>query len=252
MTRERHEKTPAIEAVNLRKAYKGRTVVDGVSLRVERGSTFGILGPNGAGKTTTVEMIGGLRKPDSGDVSVLGLHPRRDRSRLRQVLGMQLQSALLHDALTARELVDLYRSFYPDPRSTEESLDLVQLGDRRNTRFQKLSGGQQQRLSVALALVGRPEVVVLDEITTGLDPTARRRIWATLERLREEGITILMVSHAMDEVERLCDRVALLKDGRVLAEDTPAGITASAGADNLEEAFVTLTGTEVHEGEEAA
>ncbi|XPP26965.1 MAG: ABC transporter ATP-binding protein [Leucobacter sp.] len=252
MTREHHGEAPAIQTTNLRKTYRGRTVVDGVSLRVERGSTFGILGPNGAGKTTTVEMIGGLRKPDSGSVSVLGLHPRRDRGRLRQVLGMQLQSALLHDALTVRELIDLYRSFYPNPRSTEESLDLVQLGDRRNTRFQKLSGGQQQRLSVALALVGRPEVVILDEITTGLDPAGRRRIWAAVESLREEGVTIVMVSHAMDEIERLCDRVALLKDGGVLAEDTPAGITELAGADTFEEAFVALTGTEVHEGESAA
>ncbi|HIY65912.1 MAG TPA: ABC transporter ATP-binding protein [Candidatus Agrococcus pullicola] len=241
----------AVETTNLRKSYKGRAVVDGISLGIEKGTTYGILGPNGAGKTTTVEMIGGLRKPDSGAVSVLGLHPVRERARLRQVLGIQLQSALLHDALTAKELVDLYRSFYPNPRSVEETLGLVHLSEQRNTRFQKLSGGQQQRLSVALALVGRPEVVILDEITTGLDPTARRRIWATLETLHDDGVTVLMVSHAMDEVERLCDRVALIKDGRVLIEDTPAGITESAGAENLEEAFVSLTGTEIYEGEAA-
>ncbi|WP_449278833.1 ABC transporter ATP-binding protein [Leucobacter sp. GX24907] len=252
MTRVQREQTPAIEVTNLRKRYKGRSVVDGVSLRVDRGSIFGVLGPNGAGKTTTVEMIGGLRRPDSGTLSVLGLHPRRDRARLRQVLGMQLQSALLHDTLTARELVDLYRSFYPHPRSAEESLGLVELWDRRNTRFQKLSGGQQQRLSIALALVGRPEVVILDEITTGLDPTARRRIWATVEHLRENGTTIVMVSHAMDEVDRLCDQVALLQDGRVLAEGTPASLTELAGADTLEEAFVALTGFESHEDEAAA
>ncbi|HJC61484.1 MAG TPA: ABC transporter ATP-binding protein [Candidatus Dietzia intestinigallinarum] len=243
---------PAIETTNLRKAYKGRMVVDGVNLRVEQGATFGVLGPNGAGKTTTVEMIGGLRTPDSGSVSVLGLHPVRDRAHLRQILGMQLQSATLHDSLTVRELVNLYRSFYPDPRSTSETLELVQLAERAATRFDKLSGGQQQRLSVALALVGRPEVVILDEITTGLDPSARRRIWATLENLRAEGITILLVSHAMDEVERLCDRVALLRDGRVLAEDTPRGLTETAGVATLEDAFVQLTGADIDEGDDAA
>lgn len=241
---------PAIETTNLRKSYKGRTVVDGVNLRIEPGTTFGILGPNGAGKTTTVEMIGGLRRPESGSISVAGLHPVRDRARLRGVLGMQLQSATLHDALTARELVNLFRSFYPDPRGTGETLEMVDLTARAGTRFQKLSGGQQQRLSVALALVGRPRVVILDEITTGLDPGARRRIWATLENLRSEGITILLVSHAMDEVERLCDRVALLRDGSVLAEDTPRGLTESAGAANLEDAFVELTGHTLHEGED--
>lgn len=245
-------RTPAIETTNLRKSYKGRTVVDGVNLRIEPGTTYGILGPNGAGKTTTVEMIGGLRTPDSGSVAVLGLHPIRDRAHLRQILGMQLQSAMMHDTLTVRELVNLYRSFYPDPRSTDQTLDLVRLTERADTRFDKLSGGQQQRLSVALALVGRPQVVILDEITTGLDPGARRRIWATLENLRAEGITILLVSHAMDEVERLCDRVALLHEGRILVEDTPRGLTETAGAANLEDAFVKLTGTELDEGDDAA
>lgn len=242
---------PAIAVSDLRKQYRGRTVVDGISLRIQQGQIFGILGPNGAGKTTTVEMIAGLRKPDSGTVSVLGLDPRRDRQRLRQVLGVQLQSAYLHHALTVAELIDLFRSFYPRPLSNAEALSLVHLEQQRHVRFEKLSGGQQQRLSVALALVGRPSVVILDEITTGLDPGARRRIWATIESLRDSGVTVLMVSHAMDEIERLCDRVALLQDGRLLTVDTPQGVTDSAEAMNLEEAFVQLTGHDIHTEEEA-
>jgi ABC-2 type transport system ATP-binding protein len=174
---------------------------------------------------------------------VLGLDPRRDRAALRQVLGVQLQQAYLHHALTVAELVGLYRSFYPDPRPAAELLDLVELGAHARTRFENLSGGQQQRLSIALALVGRPRVVILDELTTGLDPRARRRVWAGIEALRDE--TVLLVSHAMDEVERLCDRVVLLDAGRVVALDTPAGLLARAGTTSLEEAFVALTGREL-------
>jgi ABC-2 type transport system ATP-binding protein len=216
---------------------------------VEVGEVLGVLGPNGAGKTTTVELIAGLRRPDRGRVRVLGLDPHRDRAALRQVLGVQLQKPDLHHALTVAELVELYRSFYPHPRTTGELLDLVELTDRARTRFEKLSGGQQQRLSIALALVGRPRVVILDELTTGLDPRARRRIWAGVEALREE--TVVLVSHAMDEVERLCGRVALIDRGRVVALDTPAALVTRTGTANLEEAFVTLTGRELV-GEEAA
>lgn len=242
--------TAAIEARGLRKAYGRKVAVEDVSLRVEPGQTIGILGANGAGKTTTVEMIAGLRTPDDGEVRVLGLHPRRDRAKLRQVLGVQLQDAYLHHALTAAELVELYRSFYPRPRSAAETLDLVELSEHRDTQFEKLSGGQQQRLSVALAFVGGPRVVILDEITTGMDPRARRRIWAAIEGQRAEGVTVVMVSHAMDEVERLCDQVILLDAGRVLATGTPAEITALAGTENLEDAFVSLTGTSFEDAEE--
>ncbi|WP_428965752.1 ABC transporter ATP-binding protein [Micromonospora fluostatini] len=234
---------PAIHAENLHKRYGEVVAVDDVSLRVEPGEVLGILGANGAGKTTTVELIAGLRTPDRGRVRVLGLDPRRDRAALRQVLGVQLQHAHLHAALTVAELVDLYRSFYPRPRPAAELLDLVDLGKQARTRFEKLSGGQQQRLSIALALVGRPRVVILDELTTGLDPRARRRIWAGVEALRDE--TVLLVSHAMDEVEHLCDRVALIDAGRIVALDTPAGLVAHAGATTLEEAFVALTGKEL-------
>lgn len=236
---------PAVAVEQVRKRYRSTQAVDGISLTVARGETVGILGANGAGKTTLVEMIAGLRTPDTGSVQVLGLHPSRDRARLRQVLGVQLQDASLHHALTARELVELYRSFYPHPRGTEETLDLVELGGHRDTQFEKLSGGQKQRLSVALALVGRPRMVILDELTTGMDPRARRRMWRAIEALKADGVTILIVSHAMDEVERLCDRLLLLQDGQVLAEGTPAEVTAQAQAANLEDAFVALTGTTI-------
>lgn len=238
---------PAVLVEQVRKRYRSTQAVDGISLTVARGETVGILGANGAGKTTLVELIAGLRRPDTGSVQVLGLHPARDRARLRQVLGVQLQDAYLHHALTARELVELYRSFYPHPRGTEETLELVELGAHRDTQFEKLSGGQKQRLSVALALVGRPRMVILDELTTGMDPRARRRMWRAVETLRDDGVTILLVSHAMDEVERLCDRVLLLQDGQVLAEGTPAEVTARAQAASLEDAFVALTGTTIND-----
>lgn len=236
---------PAIMAEHLAKSYGSTVAVAEVSLRVEPGETFGILGVNGAGKTTTVEMLAGLRIPDSGRVRVLGLDPHRDRARLVQVLGVQLQHADLHGALRVRELVELYRSFYPNPRSAGELLDLVDLGEQSWTPFERLSGGQQQRLSIALALVGRPRVAILDELTTGLDPRARRRMWGSIERLRQEGVTILLVSHAMEEVERLCDRVALIDAGRTVALDTPAGLLARTCSACLDDAFLALTGKEL-------
>ncbi|MGY2075400.1 ABC transporter ATP-binding protein [Blastococcus sp. SYSU DS0828] len=238
---------PVIDAEDLHKHYGDRVVVGGVTLRVDRGEVFGVLGINGAGKTTLVEMIAGLRRPDRGRVSVLGLDPHRDRAQVRQVLGVQLQQAHLHHALTVAELLALYRTFYPRPRPAEELLELVGLREHRDARFEKLSGGQQQRLSVALALAGRPQVAILDELTTGLDPRAKRAMWRTIERLRDEGVTILLVSHAMEEIERLCDRVALLESGRTIAVDTPGGLVTRAGADDLDDAFVALTGKELED-----
>ncbi|WP_084960322.1 ABC transporter ATP-binding protein [Thermoactinospora rubra] len=219
----------AVEVDRLHKRYGPKVAVEEVSLSVATGEIFGILGRNGAGKTTTVELIAGLRKPDRGAVRVLGLDVRRDRARLRQVLGVQLQNATLPSALTVTELVRLFGSFYPDPLPPGELIESVGLTASGRTRFEKLSGGQQQRLSIALALVGRPRVVILDELTTGLDPEARRQMWATVERLRESGVTVLLVSHAMEEVERLCDRVALLDAGRVVALDSPSGLVRRAG-----------------------
>lgn len=240
---------PAIEVENLHKRYGNVVAVHDVSLTVATGEVLGLLGVNGAGKTTMIELIAGVRTPDRGRIRVLGLDPHRDRAAVRQVLGVQLQQAELHGALTVGELLDLYRSFYTDPRPADELLDLVELREQTGTRFERLSGGQQQRLSIALALVGRPRVVILDELTTGLDPRARRRMWAGVEALRDE--TVLLVSHAMDEVQRLCDRVALLDAGRIVALDTPAALVARTGAANLEETFVRLTGKELI-GEEIA
>ncbi|SDE16716.1 ABC transporter ATP-binding protein [Glycomyces harbinensis] len=222
---------PVIEVRGLRKTYGDKVAVDDVSLTVEPGEVYGVLGRNGAGKTTTVEAVAGLRNPDAGTLSVLGLDPRRDRARVRQILGVQLQDAELHSALTVHELVRLHRSFYRGGADPEELIDRVGLTDRRRTRFENLSGGQQQRLNIALALVGRPRVVILDELTTGLDPEARRGMWAMVERLRDGGVTVMLVSHHMEEVERLCDRVALIDKGRVAAVDTPAGLIARSGLD---------------------
>ncbi|WP_150460007.1 ABC transporter ATP-binding protein [Nesterenkonia ebinurensis] len=239
---------PAIDAQHLVKRYKTKTAVDGISLQVAAGETFGILGTNGAGKTTVVEMIAGLRKPTEGSVRILGLDPFTDRAKVRQILGVQLQQAYLHGSLTARELVNLYRSFYPDPLDAEKALAMVELTDKARTKFDNLSGGQMQRLSIALALIGRPQVVILDELTTGLDPKARRRVWGTIESLAEQ--TVILVSHAMDEVERLCNRVALIDAGRIIAQGTPDQLKQQAGTSTLEDAFVALTGREIHDDEE--
>ncbi|ACQ82044.1 ABC transporter related [Beutenbergia cavernae DSM 12333] len=219
----------AIHVHELRKRYGPRVAVDGVGLTVRPGEVFGILGRNGAGKTTTVEAIAGLRRPDAGTVRVLGLDPWRDRLRLRQVLGVQLQDTQLHHALTVHELVRLYRTFYASGAVVSDLIEAVGLSTHRDVRFERLSGGQQQRLSIALALVGRPRVVILDELTSGLDPEARRHIWAIVEDLRDDGVTVLLVSHLMEEVERLCDRVALLERGRLVATDTPSGLVERAG-----------------------
>lgn len=237
--------SPAVQVEDLTKRYRDVLAVDAVSLSVGAGETLGILGANGAGKTTTVEMIAGLRRPDGGSVSVMGMDPTRDRARVRQVLGVQLQEGYLHGALTVNELLTLYRSFYPDPRPHAELLDLVELTSKADERFEKLSGGQRQRVSVALALAGRPRVLILDELTTGLDPEARRGMLDLVRGLRDDGTTVLLVSHHMDEVEKLCDRAVVLEAGRVVAANTPAGLAADAGLApdaGLEEAYLTLTG----------
>ena len=219
----------AIEVHDLRKRYGDTVAVDGVDLAVREGEIFGVLGRNGAGKTTMVEAIAGLRRPDHGTVRVLGLDPVRDRARVRQVLGVQLQSTALHGALTVRELVRLYRTFYRRGADPDQLIETLGLGEARRVRYENLSGGQQQRLSIALALIGHPRVALLDELTTELDPEARRQIWSMIEDLRAEGVTALLVSHLMEEVERLCDRVILIDHGRVIAEETPAGLIALAG-----------------------
>jgi len=225
----------AVEARSLTKHYRRRgavkVAVDDVSLTAAEGEVLGILGPNGAGKTTTVEMIAGVRRPDHGTVRVVGLDPFADRAAVRRVLGVQLQAGYLHGALTVRELARLYRTFYRDGRDPDVLIERLGLAEQREVRYEKLSGGQQQRVAIVLALVGDPRVVILDELTTGLDPQARRQVWAVVESLRDGGATVLLVSHQMEEVERLCDRVVLLDAGRVVAHDTPAGLVAGAGLD---------------------
>jgi ABC-2 type transport system ATP-binding protein len=219
---------PVIKVEGLVKSYDGARVVDGVSFDVERGEIFAILGPNGAGKTTTVESIAGLRRPDEGRISVLGLDPSKDVAELRRKVGIQLQESQLPDRIEVWEALDLYASFYETPADWAELLDRLGLAEKRTTRYSKLSGGQKQRLSIALALVGRPEIAILDELTTGLDPQARRDTWAVIEELRDSGVTVVLVTHFMEEAERLADRVALIDSGKVVALDTPAGLVARA------------------------
>lgn len=222
-------RTAAVEVRGLAKAYDGRTVVDDVSFTVKEGEIFAILGPNGAGKTTTVESIAGLRTPDAGSVGVFGHDPVADRADVRSLLGVQLQESSFQDRLTTREIIDTYRGLYPDPVDTDQLLDQLGLGPSAATRYARLSGGQQQRVSIAVALVGRPRVVILDELTTGLDPQARRDTWGLVEDLRATGVTVLLVTHFMEEAERLADRLALLDSGRLVALDTPSGLVDRAG-----------------------
>ena len=217
-----------IEVTDLQKRYGGRNVVDGVSFTVEEGEIFGILGPNSAGKTTTVESIAGLRAADGGTIRVLGYDPRADRDRLRTLVGVQLQESDLPERMTPREALALFASFYADPADPKRLLDDLDLADRRDTAYRNLSGGQKQRLSIALALVGRPRVAILDELSTGLDPHARRETWRVIESIRDQGVSVLLVTHLMEEAEHLADRVAVFRDGRVVAIDTPAGIVARA------------------------
>jgi ABC-2 type transport system ATP-binding protein len=221
--------TAAITVEGLTKTYDGRTVVDDVSFTVDEGEIFAILGPNGAGKTTTVESVAGLRSLDAGIVRVFGHDPYTERSSVRHLLGVQLQESSFQDRLTVREIVETFRGLYPDPLDTGPVLERLGLGPSADTRYAKLSGGQQQRVSIAVALVGQPRAVVLDELTTGLDPQSRRDTWDLVEDLRDSGVTVLLVTHYMEEAERLADRLALIDRGRVVALDTPAGLVDGAG-----------------------
>jgi ABC-2 type transport system ATP-binding protein len=222
---------PVIEVAGLRKQYGSKVAVDDVSFTVEAGEIFGILGPNGAGKTTTVECVTGLRAPDRGALRVLGRDPRRDHGELGELVGVQLQDSQLPDKIRVSEALGLYASFYRRPAQADELLTRLGLAEQRDAFFSKLSGGQKQRLSVALALIGSPQVAVLDELTTGLDPNARREVWDLISEIRSTGVTILLVTHFMEEAERLCDRVAVINHGRVVANDTPSGLASRAGGE---------------------
>jgi ABC-2 type transport system ATP-binding protein len=237
----------ALEITNLRKRYGQKIAVDDLSLRVNEGEIFGILGPNGAGKTTTVECAEGLRHPDGGTVRVFGVDPYRDRTAARQLVGVQLQESQLQDKMTVAEAISLYASFYPRHADTEALLSRLGLTEKRDTRYRRLSGGQKQRLSIALALVGSPRLVVFDELTTGLDPAARRESWRLVTELRDAGVTVLLVTHYADEAERLCDRVALIQSGRVVACGRPDELISNSstsrgtGHATLDDAIVALT-----------
>jgi ABC-2 type transport system ATP-binding protein len=213
---------PAIRVSAIRKAY-GRTVaVDDVSFDVQSGEIFGLIGPNGAGKTTTMECVEGLRTPDRGEISVLGLHPARDVYLLQERIGVQLQQAQLQKRIKVREAVALWASLYRHPADGNRLIEQLGLSDKRNAWFMTLSGGQKQRLFIALALINDPELVFLDELTTGLDPQARRAIWELVREIRHRGKTVLLTTHLMEEAERLCDRVAIIDHGRIIDVGTPA------------------------------
>src|SRR5580765_7381202 len=219
----------------LRKAYADVIAVDSLDLEVRPGECFGLLGPNGAGKTTTIEICEGLTAPDAGDVVILGRRWGDDDRSLRELLGISLQETQFSEKLTVAETLRLFRSFYPRGPTASEVIELVQLGEKADARVGQLSGGQRQRLALACALVGEPELLFLDEPTTGLDPQSRRQLWELIEGFRARGRSILLTTHYMEEAERLCDRVAIVDHGRVIAEGTPRELIASLGAEHVVE-----------------
>jgi ABC-2 type transport system ATP-binding protein len=222
---------PAIEVAGLSKSYGAVRAVDGLSLTVETGEVFGLLGPNGAGKTTTVEILEGYRRPDTGDVRVLDLDPWRDGARLRPRIGVMLQEGGLYPGIRPLEALELFAAYYDDPDDPQRLLDLVGLREAEHTLVRRMSGGQRQRLSLALALIGRPSLVFLDEPTAGLDPRAKATTWALVRDLRDRGATVVLTTHAMDEAEHLCNRLAIIDHGRMVGFGTPAELTTNAVAD---------------------
>jgi ABC-2 type transport system ATP-binding protein len=231
--RSRIASEPVISVQNLVKRYGRFVAVNDVSFSIKKGEIFGIIGPNGAGKTTTVECISGLRVPDSGSIDVFGISPQKERNKIREFVGVQLQESALPPRIKVGEAVNLFASFYSNPLDPDHLLESLGIEKIKNSFFKKLSGGQKQRVSIALALVGNPRVAILDELTTGLDPEARREMWDLIEGFRERGVTVILVTHFMDEAERLCDRLALINHGVIRALDTPQAIVAQAGVNRV-------------------
>jgi ABC-2 type transport system ATP-binding protein len=227
---------PAIECRDLRKTYDGKVeAVRGLSLQIEAGECFGLLGPNGAGKTTTIEILEGLIDPTSGEITILGHTWQKNQREVREWLGISLQETRLSEKLTVRETIELFASFYREPRSADEVLDDLQLGEKADAMVGKLSGGQRQRLAVATALVGNPRILFLDEPTTGLDPQSRRQLWDIIRNSQRGGGTVLLTTHYMDEAERLCDRLAIVDHGQIIAEGTPSELIERLGGHHVVE-----------------
>jgi len=234
---------PAIECRDLRKTYDGKVeAVRGLSLAIEPGECFGLLGPNGAGKTTTIEILEGLLEPTSGEVTILGRNWKTHPRELREYIGISLQETRLSEKLTVRETIELFASFYRQPRRTDDVLSALQLNEKTDALVGKLSGGQKQRLAVATALVASPRVLFLDEPTTGLDPQSRRQLWDIVRAFQRDGGTVLLTTHYMDEAERLCDRLAIVDHGQVIAEGTPAELIAKLGGHHVIEFAISGNG----------
>ncbi len=221
-----------VQVNNLRKTYGSLVAVDGISFEVYEGEIFGMVGPNGAGKTTTIECIEGLRSPNDGEINVLGLNPTKDGYKLKTQIGIQLQQAELQARIKVWEALDLYSSFYGNSINLADLLERLGLSEKRNTHYSKLSGGQKQRLFIAMALLNNPELIFLDELTTGLDPQARHNMWDLVRGIRDDGKTVFLTTHFMEEAERLCDRVAIMDNGKIIAIDTPGNLVKNLGAEN--------------------
>lgn len=247
-----------LRVIDLKKSYGGKDVVKGISFEVQKGETFGILGPNGAGKTTTLEMIEALRPIDGGSVTVDGIVVSDNPQAVKEIIGIQLQSSAFYDRLTLVEQLHMFASFYGTKINPMELLEEVELGDKAKSQVEKMSGGQKQRFSIASALVNKPKVLFLDEPTTGLDPQARRHLWDLIKQVKRKGITVILTTHYLEEAEMLCDRVAIMDNGKIIALDSPKNLVKQllkrgfkkeqkVEQANLEDVFIDLTGKGLRE-----